>query len=120
ERRPTAVAAIAAAIDRLRAQVLDISGTLPSTNPASAWWMPPRSTSTFRFLGSALGNLAAAVDGSDNAPSADAQDGYAKLAPMVEARVRSWEALKSGDLAKLNSMLEAAQQKPIDLRPEKK
>jgi hypothetical protein len=108
ERRKGASADLGAAIDALQARALEISGALVSKNPNRPWWLAPTSTTSLRFLSGALGGLANAVGGSDDAPSPDAVAGFEKLRTMAAPALAAWEALKAKDLAALNAKLKAA------------
>ena len=117
ERRKTASGGLAKRIDALEQRVLDLSGIVVSANSRNVWWLPPRTTSSLRFIESELGDLGQAVDGADAEPSADAVGGFAKLRPNASAAVDAWKALVARDLAALNRELEHAAQKPIALAP---
>ncbi|MGE5234561.1 MAG: hypothetical protein ACM3OB_10665, partial [Acidobacteriota bacterium] len=117
ERRTTASARLAKPIAALEQRVLDLSGIIVSGNSRNVWWLPPRTTSSLRFIESELGDLGQAVDGADADPSADAVGGFAKLRPAASAAVDAWTALVAKDLAALNRELERAGQKPIALAP---
>ena len=58
------------------------------------WYLAPRTTTSLRFLDSALQSLAGAVDGADAAPTPDAREGYARIRPLAEAAVKSWNEFK--------------------------
>src|SRR6185295_11663470 len=83
ERRKGASADLGAAIDALQTKAIEISGAVVSKNPNRPWWLSPTSTTSLRFLSGALGGLADAVDGSDDAPSPDAVAGFEKLQAMA-------------------------------------
>ncbi len=116
ERRKGASADLGAAIDALQARVVEISGAVVSKNPNRPWWLAPTSTTTLRFLSGALGNLADAVDGSDDAPSPDAVAGFEKIQAMSAPALAAWEALKAKDLAALNGKLKAAGKEAIEVK----
>ncbi|HEV8582578.1 MAG TPA: hypothetical protein VGX68_26220 [Thermoanaerobaculia bacterium] len=117
ERRKGASNDTSAAIDTLQARALEISGIVPSKGPHSAWWLSPLSTTSLRFLSSTLNGIADAVDGADAAPSTDAVAGFDKLQTTVTATLAAWEALKTKDLAALNSRLKKAGQGEIKVSP---
>jgi photosystem II stability/assembly factor-like uncharacterized protein len=119
ERRKGADGDAAAALDQFGVRLAAVSGAQPAPNPFNAWSFPPQQVQTLAFLGSALGNLMAAVDGADAAPSPDAQTGYTKLAALTDATLHAWDDFKRSDLATLNAALHAAHAKPIDLKPAK-
>ena len=58
------------------------------------WWMLPRSTTSLRFLDTALQKLEAAVDGADAAPTPDAREGWSQLRPVAAATLRAWSEFK--------------------------
>jgi len=62
--------------------------------PPSMWWLPPRSTTSLRFLDQALQKLQRAIDDTDAPPSPDAYESWNKLKPVVEETLRKWEELK--------------------------
>ena len=78
-----------AAID---AEVQAVLGPEPGGAPTAA--LPGRLTS-LRVLASSLGRFLEAVDGSDVAPSPDAEKGFATLEPAVEATLTAWAALQA-------------------------
>jgi hypothetical protein len=119
ERRKGADGGAAAALDQFGVRLAAVSGAQPAPNPFNASSFPPQQVQTLAFLGSALGNLMAAVDGADAAPSPDAQTGYTKLAALTDATLHAWDDFKRSDLATLNAALHAAHAKPIDLKPAK-
>ena len=101
----------------LDAKVVGIAGIIDAPNPNNASAMPPKSTSTLAFLGSALGKLANAADAADAAPSADARAGYAALMPMLERALVDWGKLKAEELAALNAKLQAAGKPALKVTP---
>lgn len=102
-------------IAALGARARELDGSREASNPFNAWAYPARDTRNFKFLADALAKLQGAVAGADAAPSIDAQDGFKALVPMVEATLKSWNELKTRDLAALNAKLKAAGKTPIDL-----
>jgi photosystem II stability/assembly factor-like uncharacterized protein len=113
ERRKGATGAIASAIDALQARASELSDVVPAANPANVFWLPPKSTTSLRFLDSALQKVEAAVDGADAAPSNDVHTGYAKLRPIADTALRTWTEFKKTDVAALNAQLKAAGQEAI-------
>jgi hypothetical protein len=71
---------------------------------------------TLRYVGEALDALNHAVDGADAAPSPDAQAGFAKLQPLAETTVKSWQALQSHDVAAMNARLQKAGAAPLEIK----
>jgi hypothetical protein len=101
----------------LDAKVVGIAGIIDAPNPNNAWAMSPKSTSTLRFLASALDKLANAADDADAPPSPDARTGYAALMPMLERALDNWAKLKAEDLAALNSRLRTAGKPTLSVAP---
>jgi hypothetical protein len=62
--------------------------------PEEEWWLAPRSTTSLRFLDTALQKLESAVDGADAAPTTDARASWAQLKPAVDAALRAWSEFK--------------------------
>ena len=62
--------------------------------PEEEWWLAPRSTTSLRFLDTALQKLESAVDGADAAPTADARASWAQLKPAVDAALRAWNEFR--------------------------
>jgi len=109
ERRKSAKPETAAAIDAFQTRVLDVSGAVLSPSGINLWWLPPKTSTSLRFLGNALGGLATAVDG------ADAVAGFEKIQTALASTLAAWDALKTKDLAALNARLKKAGQPVIDL-----
>lgn len=59
--------------------------------PEGVWWLAPSSTTSLRFIDSALGNLQNVVDSADAAPTADARASWAKLKPAADAALARWK-----------------------------
>jgi photosystem II stability/assembly factor-like uncharacterized protein len=118
ERRKSAAGPLATAIDALQTRACELSDIVPSNNPNNVFWLPPKSTTSLRFLDTALQKVETALDGADAAPTSDAHTGYAKLRPMAETSVRIWAEFKKTELAALNAQLKVAGQEEITV-PEK-
>ncbi|HSC13277.1 MAG TPA: hypothetical protein VLC97_20045, partial [Rhodanobacteraceae bacterium] len=116
QRRKGADAALARDIDALSAHVHALMGGKPSPNPHNSWALPPQRVQTLRYVGEALDALNHAVDGADAAPSPDAQAGFAKLQPLAETTVKSWQALQSHDVAAMNARLQKAGAAPLEIK----
>jgi len=99
--------ALASEVDEARAKVdaaRDEAETVLKKNPRAepmidaapggAWWIPPTSTASLRFLHFALERLVNAIDGADAPPSPDAKESWTKLKPAVEEALRAWTELK--------------------------
>jgi hypothetical protein len=67
--------------------------------PEGVWWLAPSSTTSLRFIDSALGNLQNVVDSADAAPTSDAHASWAKLKPAADAALARWNSYK-GTVAK--------------------
>jgi photosystem II stability/assembly factor-like uncharacterized protein len=90
-------------IDRLSAKpdlILQIR-ELSEVAPEAMWWLAPRSTSSLRYLDTALQKLADAIDGADAAPTTDARAGWSKLRPAAEDALRKWLDFKTTNAALL-------------------
>jgi len=89
-----------AQIAAARTELADLAKTnaraaaLVDAAPGGAWWLPPSSTRSLRYLDQALQKLLSAVDDADAPPSADAMKSWAKLEPAVEDALRAWKELK--------------------------
>ena len=70
------------------------AAALADVAPASAWWLPPASTATLRYLDQALQKLLGVIEDADAPPSADARESWSQLKPAVEDVLRKWEELK--------------------------
>ncbi|MGB4859542.1 MAG: hypothetical protein WBP11_09465 [Dokdonella sp.] len=92
-----------------------VTGTTPSPNPFNAWSKPPTSTRSLAFIEGSLGQLLAAINDADAAPSPDARDGYTKLVEMTELSLQDWKRFKDEDLARLDKALRDAGAAPLKL-----
>jgi photosystem II stability/assembly factor-like uncharacterized protein len=63
--------------------------------PEGVWWLAPSSTTSLRFIESALGNLAGVIDSADVAPTADAKASWAKLKPAADTVLEKWREYKA-------------------------
>ncbi len=70
------------------------AAALADAAPGGAWWLPPTSTSSLRFLEQALQKLLGAIDDADAPPSADAMKSWAELKPAVDGALQTWKELK--------------------------
>src|SRR5690348_13884889 len=105
---------LAEAIGALDAKVVALAGITEAPNHFNAWTMAPPGTDNFHFMDGAIGSLIQAVDGgADAAPSPDARAGYAALNVRLDAVLKNWDALRTGEISALNAKLKAAGQKPI-------
>jgi photosystem II stability/assembly factor-like uncharacterized protein len=68
---------------------------IADVTPEEQWWLAPRSTTSLRFLDTALQKLESAVDGADAAPTADARASWGQLRPAVDAALRAWNEFKA-------------------------
>ena len=90
-----------------------VTGTTPSPNPFNAWSRPPNSTRSLAFIERSLGQLLAAIDDADAAPSADARAGYTKLIEMTELSLQDWKRFNDDDVVRLNKALRDAGAAPL-------
>jgi photosystem II stability/assembly factor-like uncharacterized protein len=70
------------------------AAALADLAPPAAWWLPPSSTSTLRYLDQALQKLLSVIDDADAAPSIDAYESWKQLKPAAEEALKKWEELK--------------------------
>ncbi len=63
--------------------------------PEGVWWLAPSSTTSLRFIDSALGALESVVNSADAAPTADARASWAKLKPAADAVLAKWKEYKA-------------------------
>jgi hypothetical protein len=118
ERRKGADAALARDIDATSLRVQTVLGGKPAPNPHNSWSYPPQRVQTLRYVGEALDALNHAVDGADAAPSPDAQTGFAKLQPLTDTTVASWQTLQSREVAAMNARLQKAGAAPLESKAE--
>jgi photosystem II stability/assembly factor-like uncharacterized protein len=113
ERKKGAKPETVKAMDALQARAAEILGTPPTGGPPTL----PALTS-LRTVSDTLDKLANAVDGADNAPTPDAVAGFEKIQPVLATIQKAWDALKTKDLAALNTRLKKAGQPAIALEHE--
>jgi len=70
------------------------AAALADNAPPAAWWLPPSSTTSLRFLDQALQKLLRAIDEADAPPSPDTRESWNTLKPVVEETLRKWEEMK--------------------------
>ncbi len=102
-------------IAALTARAQDVSGVTLHHNPRELMPPTPRYTNSLRAISTRLKKLERAVDGADADPSRDDLRSWAILSKELAGALRSWQQLKQGDLAALNSKLTAAGVKPVAL-----
>ncbi|MEO8461105.1 MAG: hypothetical protein ABI451_11300, partial [Dokdonella sp.] len=107
--------ALIADIDGLDAAVVAAAGIVDAGNPNNAWSMPPRDTTSFRFIAETLGKLATAAGSADAAPTVDARTGYAAVARSLDSALGAWTEVKTKQLKSLNDRLRSAGKKSIPL-----
>jgi len=89
-----------AQVGAARAEAAEVAKTNPKAAaladaaPGGAWWLPPTSTRSLRYLDQALQKLLGAIDDADAPPSADAMKSWAELKPVVDDALHAWRALK--------------------------
>jgi photosystem II stability/assembly factor-like uncharacterized protein len=110
--------ALAHDIDALVAQLHALAGTHASSNPHNSWAFPPRSVRSLRWVGETLDKLEHAVDESDNAPSADARAGLAKIRPLADATLAAWTSWQTHELPAFNAKLKGSGHEPIVVTPD--
>jgi photosystem II stability/assembly factor-like uncharacterized protein len=76
---------------------------------------PPTDWTSLRALSLALGNLESAVDATDEAPTADAQAGFAKIQPAIAQGLARWKET----LGAINLRFKKAGMPELPERPEK-
>ena len=112
ERRTKAGATAPALIDSLQNEINDLTGADPAS--AESWWLPPKTTTSLKFLQGALEKLASAV-AADAAPTADAQASIALLQPQVDTAINRWISFRGENLSTANKKLDAAGEAPIPM-----
>jgi photosystem II stability/assembly factor-like uncharacterized protein len=112
ERKKSAKPETAKAIDALDKRVAELSGA----GSPELWWVAPPMGS-LRSLGTALDKLQKAVDGTDDAPSADAKAGFEKAQSAMASTLAAWETVRTKDLEVLNAQLKQAGQPVIVVAP---
>ena len=117
DRRKSATAEVAPALDVFAEKLAAISGVRWASNPHNVWSFPPQRVQTIAFLSQSLGALMAAVDDADAAPSPDAQAGYTKLAVLCDATLHAWGDFTRVEVPALNASLKASHEKPVELKP---
>lgn len=95
------------------AGIVEAAGIVDAGNPHNAWSLPANTTTSFRFLGDALGKLANAADGADAQPSADARAGLSVLQPKLDRALVDWSARKTKKLSAINDRLRASGRSPL-------
>ena len=105
------------ALDAFQARLTALTGEAPTTNPANTGMFPPGHIESLRWVSGALGALRQMVDGADAAPSPDARQAFARLAPMADAAVTAWQRFVAADVEALNQRLRATGRKPISVSP---
>ncbi|MEA2490773.1 MAG: hypothetical protein QOH21_2565, partial [Acidobacteriota bacterium] len=93
--------AVAAALEEATNLVPNLTGpqrdraiAISEVNLTEAWWLLPQTTTSLRFVEGALEKLAAAVDGADAAPTADARTSWASIKPIADAALQAWQELR--------------------------
>jgi photosystem II stability/assembly factor-like uncharacterized protein len=100
----TAAAALADA-DR---QLLAISDLAPEKSSPDSIGRPPTTTAGLRYLAAAFHNLARAVDGTDAAPSVDAERGYVRHRALLDHALADWAHFTGTGLPDLNAQLRSS------------
>jgi hypothetical protein len=95
QRRTKATGAAARSLDAWRARVAELSGIPESANPADAWFLPPRSLTSMRYLRGVLEKLEGAVDGADEVPTPDAQAGFAIASATLRDTLAAWQKVRA-------------------------
>lgn len=95
ERMKAAEAAEKARLQALDARIVQITDLEFDKNPRNPMPSPPRSLTGLRFLSTRLGVLYDATDGSDGAPTADAQAGWRQAQAALADTLKAWADLKA-------------------------
>ena len=107
--RDRAPAAVTEAITLLDKKAELLEGTTGST-----FLNDPTGRSLAR-LNSGLGQLLAAVDSADTAPTRQASQMFDQIRSVLEEQLRAWNQVKESDIPALNRQLEKANLSPIQL-----
>ncbi len=81
--------------------------------------VPANEPTTLRQVSAAYGALLGIVESADTAPSADATAASQKWEAAGKATLARWDEIQTKDLARVNSLLEKAQSKPLNTGEEK-
>ncbi|MEO7208140.1 MAG: hypothetical protein ABI145_15475, partial [Steroidobacteraceae bacterium] len=93
--------------------LLAITDIAPAKKSFDSSGSSPHTARSLRNLGTTFQSLARAIDGADQAPTMDAQQGYALQRALLDHVLEEWEKFKAADLLKLNTRLRSAGGSPI-------
>lgn len=89
---------------------------MPTATPDSSGVTGPSADITsLMFAGGELGQVSGAVEGPDAAPSQQVMNAFTQTQKIAAAAMAKWTAVKSKDLAAINTQLTQAGLKPISL-----
>ena len=108
--------ALVSALEALDVKAADIGGIVPTATPDSSGVTGPSADITsLMFAGGELGQVSGAVEGPDAAPSQQVMNAFTQTQKIAAAAMAKWTAVKSKDLAAINTQLTQAGLKPISL-----
>ncbi|HKW57444.1 MAG TPA: hypothetical protein VJN42_08805 [Candidatus Acidoferrum sp.] len=102
--------AVAAALGELEKKIGGVAGASESGGGFGGFGLaaPGRQPKTLRQASAALGGLLGVVESADVGPTADAAAASAKWEEASKAALAQWETIRTKDVARVNSLLEAA------------
>ncbi len=101
-------------LEVIERQMPELLGPAPSSNPDFSGEFGPRTDHTsLRYLDGAFGNLEHAVESADEAPTPDALTALHQDLKVMQPAIALWLKIKTGSLAKLNSVLGQLKQPPV-------
>lgn len=94
-----------AALDKKAADLIAVEQTYPPVGIVSV-----------ASLNGALGSLLLSVEGSDNAPTTQANSAFSTYRPLLDQQLAKWKAMKEKDLPAVNALLQQRQLPAITTR----
>jgi photosystem II stability/assembly factor-like uncharacterized protein len=82
-------------VPKLQGEQAARAAAIAELNLTDAWWLQPKTTTSLRFLDTALEKLFGAVDGADTPVTTDARESWKKLRPVAESALKSWTEFRA-------------------------